>query len=216
MKKLVIAFVLLLLPAAAFAQGGRNMSVTGKVTDSQGAVPPGAVIMVEGNTAKAATTRSDGTYSISVGKTDVLIVSMMGYKSQMTNVAGRPVIDFVLEDDSTLLEEAIVEVGYGEQRVVDLTGTVSRVKLEDVIKAPVVSFDQALQGRIAGVQVSSSDGQPGTDMEIVIRGANSLTQSNAPLYVVDGFPMEDFSASMISSSDSSSASVSSSASASTS
>ncbi len=201
MKKTVIAFVLFLLASVAFAQGGRKISVTGTVTDSQGTALPGAVIMVDGNTASAVTTRSDGTYSISVGKTDVLLVSMMGYKTQVTSVAGRPVIDFVLEEDSTLLEEAIVEVGYGEQRVVDLTGTVSRVKVDDVIKAPVVSFDQALQGRIAGVQVSSSDGQPGSDMEIVIRGANSLTQSNAPLYVVDGFPMEDFSASMISSSD---------------
>src|SRR5690606_15181925 len=73
----------------------------------------------------------------------------------------------------------------------DLTGSVGQVNMGDLMKAPVTSFDQALAGRIAGVQVSSSDGQPGVGMDIVIRGANSLTQSNAPLYVIDGFPIED-------------------------
>lgn len=89
----------------------------------------------------------------------------------------------------------------GGQARKDLTGTVSIVKMDDVIKAPVVNFDQALQGRMPGVYVSSADGQPGSNMEIVIRGANSLTQSNAPLYVVDGFPMEDFSSAAINSND---------------
>ena len=87
----------------------------------------------------------------------------------------------------------VIEVGYGEQRKKDVSGSVGVVKVTDLIKAPVTSFDQALQGRVAGVNVSSSDGQPGTDFNIVIRGTNSLTQDNSPLYVIDGFPIENFS-----------------------
>ncbi len=80
-------------------------------------------------------------------------------------------------------------------------GTLGRVKMDDIIKAPVASFDQALQGRLAGVSVTSSDGQPGSEMDIVIRGANSLTQSNSPLYVIDGFPIEDFSSAAVNTAD---------------
>lgn len=83
-------------------------------------------------------------------------------------------------------------VGYGKVSKKDITGSVSSVNMEDIAKAPVVSFDQALAGRLAGVQVSSmEDGQPGSEMNIVIRGAGSLTQSTQPLYVIDGVPMED-------------------------
>jgi TonB-linked SusC/RagA family outer membrane protein len=98
----------------------------------------------------------------------------------------------MLATDEKSLSEVVV-IGYGQVRKPDLTGAVSQVKLQDMEKAPVGSFEQALQGRVAGVVVSSTDGQPGQGMNIVIRGGNSLTQSNAPLYVIDGFPVEDAS-----------------------
>ena len=79
----------------------------------------------------------------------------------------------------------------------DITGSVAVVGMRDILKAPVVNFDEALAGRLAGVSVSSADGTPGSDMNIVVRGANSLTQSNSPLYVIDGFPIENFSISAI-------------------
>ena len=92
----------------------------------------------------------------------------------------------------------MVVVGYGQQiSKQDLTGAVSQVKMKDIEKAPVPNIDQALQGRVAGVQVSGTDGQPGEGLNIVIRGGNSLTQDNSPLYVVDGFPMEDFASSSL-------------------
>src|SRR5690606_28095443 len=85
----------------------------------------------------------------------------------------------------------VVVIAYGEVRRQDLTGSVGSVNIEDIQKAPVVSFEDALAGRVAGVQVTSNDGQPGSMSNIVIRGGNSITQSNSPLYVVDGFPLED-------------------------
>src|SRR5690606_35207807 len=85
----------------------------------------------------------------------------------------------------------VVVVGYGTVKKDDLTGSVAQVDMKDLMEAPVGSFDEALAGRVAGVQVSSNDGQPGGGMNIVIRGANSLTQSTDPLYVIDGFPIED-------------------------
>ncbi len=85
----------------------------------------------------------------------------------------------------------VVVTGYGEVRRRDLTGSISSVKMADFHKAPVRSFEEALAGRVAGVQVSSVDGQPGAEMKVVIRGNNSVTQDNSPLYVVDGFPMEN-------------------------
>src|SRR5690606_24539825 len=88
------------------------------------------------------------------------------------------------------LDEGVV-IGYGSVQKTALTGSVRRVDVEDLIKAPVASFTEALAGRVAGVRVSGSDGQPGGGMNIVIRGAGSLTQSTSPLYVIDGFPVED-------------------------
>src|SRR5690606_39836394 len=94
--------------------------------------------------------------------------------------------------------ELVVVMGLGNTLKKDLSVSVGTVNMEDLMEAPVASFDEALAGRIAGVQVSADEGQPGSAMKIVIRGQNSITQSNDPLYVVDGFPMEDFEASGIS------------------
>lgn len=190
-------FLLLLCSVSALAQG---IDVRGKVLDSGGNPLEGAVVMVKG-TANGAMTSKDGSFSIRAGKDAVLEASMLGYATVEEPVLGRREISFTLSDDATMLESAVIEVGYGETRVLDLTGTVSRVNVDDIIKAPVVSLDQALQGRVAGMSVTSPDGQPGQEMNIVVRGANSLTQDNSPLYVVDGFALEDFSMSAISPSD---------------
>src|SRR5690606_9398378 len=101
-----------------------------------------------------------------------------------------------LVKSDTKLDEVVV-IGYGSVQKKDLTGSVGQANVDDMAKAPVATFDQALAGRIAGVNVTSGDGQPGDDNNIVIRGGNSLTQSTAPLYVIDGFPMEDYSSSAI-------------------
>jgi TonB-linked SusC/RagA family outer membrane protein len=182
---------------AAFAQ---NLTVSGKVVDSKGEPLEGAAVIVKG-TATGTLVGPDGGYTLKVKKNSVLEASMMGYVTETQEVNGRTVVNFTLKDDAVMLQEAVIEVGYGEQRLVDVTGTVAHVKIDEIRRAPVAGLDQALQGRIAGVAVTSADGQPGYDMDVVIRGANSLTQSNAPLYVIDGFPMEDYSTSALSPND---------------
>ena len=178
----------------------QSLSVSGKVLDTKGEPLEGAAVIVKG-TATGTLVGPDGSYTLKVKKNAVLEASMMGYITETQQVGGRTVVNFTLKDDAVMLQEAVIEVGYGEQRIVDITGTVAHVKMEEIKRAPVTGLDQALQGRIAGVSVTSSDGQPGYDMDIVIRGANSLTQSNAPLYVIDGFPMEDYSTSALSPND---------------
>ena len=195
----LLTAVILLSAKCLFAQ--ERVIVTGKVTTLDGEPIAGALVLVKG-TVNGSMTDVSGKYSITAASENVLIYSQMGYIDREVTVGTSRNIDITLEEDIVALEEArVVEIGYGGQARKDLTGTVSIVKMDDVIKAPVVNFDQALQGRMPGVYVSSADGQPGSNMEIVIRGANSLTQSNAPLYVVDGFPMEDFSSAAINSND---------------
>ena len=198
-KRLVLSITFLSMFIPVFAQK-TGININGKIVDSQNEPLPGAVVMIQG-TAKGTMADEDGSFTITAKKTDVLEVSILGFVTTYVEVAGKTNHTIVLKEDAMLIEEAIVEVGYGEQRLVDLTGTVSRVEMDDMLKAPVLSFDQALQGRVAGLSITSSDGQPGAEMDIVIRGANSLTQSNSPLYVVDGFPLEDFSASALSQND---------------
>ena len=185
------------LSTAAFAQKG---VVTGKVIDMQGNPLVGVTVMVEGTAVGAATNRN-GEFSIVAKPSDKLVFSYLGYADYTCPVGKQTRIVATMKDNAEMVEEIVVEVGYGRQSIKDVTGAVANVKLHDMLKAPTFTFDQALQGRVAGVQVSSSDGQPGSEMEIVIRGANSLTQSNSPLYVVDGFPIEDFSAAAINPSD---------------
>lgn len=198
-KITLLTAVILLSAKCLFAQ--ERVIVTGKVTTLDGEPIAGALVLVKG-TVNGSMTDVSGKYSITAASENVLIYSQMGYIDREVTVGTSRNIDITLEEDIVALEEArVVEIGYGGQARKDLTGTVSIVKMDDVIKAPVVNFDQALQGRMPGVYVSSADGQPGSNMEIVIRGANSLTQSNAPLYVVDGFPMEDFSSAAINSND---------------
>lgn len=191
---------LILLSAALPSYSQSKYVVAGTVTDTSKEPLPGAAVMVKG-TANGALTDENGKFSISVSGTSVLEFAMLGFASKEVPVNGKKVLNVILKEDNVMLEEAIVEVGYGGQRLVDVTGTVSRVNMDDIAKAPVMSVDQALQGRIAGVQISSADGQPGAEMDIVVRGANSLTQSNSPLYVVDGFPLESFSMSGVSQND---------------
>ncbi|MCH5686626.1 TonB-dependent receptor plug domain-containing protein [Niabella sp. W65] len=100
-------------------------------------------------------------------------------------------MNIVLRQKTDQLEEQLVVVGYGAVRRKDLTGSVGSANVTDMQKAPVISFEEALSGRVAGVQVTSADGQPGADISVVIRGNNSVTQDNSPLYVIDGFPMEN-------------------------
>ena len=198
--KTILLLVLLLTGGGGAALLAQTITVSGKVLDSKGEPLEGAAVIVKG-TAVGTLVGEDGSYSLKARGNAVLEASMLGYVTETQEVNGRKTVNFTLKDDAVMLQEAVIEVGYGEQRLVDVTGTVTHVKMEEIRRAPVIGLDQALQGRIAGMKVSSADGQPGYDMEVIIRGANSLTQSNSPLYVIDGFPMEDYSTSALSPND---------------
>src|SRR5690606_36581305 len=167
-----------------------QISIRGKVTSDQGESIPGANVLLK-NTDIGTVTDSEGNYILEVpNENQPLVFSFIGYRSQEESINGRTTVNVQLQSDIQGLDEAVV-IGYGTVQKTDLTGSVGRAAVEDLIKAPVASFTDPLAGHVAGVRVSSNDGQPGGGTNIVIRGAGSLTQSTSPLYVIYGFPVED-------------------------
>ncbi|QIU93732.1 SusC/RagA family TonB-linked outer membrane protein [Bacteroides faecium] len=168
--------------------------VKGTVKDNLGEGVPGASVQVKG-TSQGTITDLDGKFAFNVAnKNATLVISFIGYVTVEQKVDTQKPMVITLKEDTKTLDEVVV-VGYQEVRKRDLTGSVAKANMNDVLTAPVASFDQALGGRIAGVNVTSGEGMPGGTMNIVIRGNNSLTQENSPLFVIDGFPVEDTSAS---------------------
>ncbi|WP_235012627.1 SusC/RagA family TonB-linked outer membrane protein [Pedobacter africanus] len=163
----------------------------GKITDEKGLPVPGVSILIKG-TSNGTVTAPDGSFTLNaLQNTGILVVSFIGYIKQEISFSGAGNYNVRLVTDAKGLDEVVV-IGYGTTTKKDLTGSVGQVKMDDLVKAPVFTFTEALAGRVAGVQVSTSDGQPGSAQDIVIRGSGSLTQSTAPLYVIDGFAMESF------------------------
>ncbi len=188
MKKfllLIVFFSCTLLAATA-----QQTTVTGVVIDGNGVALENATVSVKGTNVSVRST-NNGQYSISpVSKGATLVFSYVGYTTKEVKFTGNAVVNVSLQSSTGDLGEVVV-IGYGTAKKSDLTGSVSIAPIEQMKKAPVRNFVEALQGRIAGVVVSSVDGQPGSTNNIVIRGNNSVTQSNSPLYVIDGFPIED-------------------------
>ncbi|PTQ93967.1 TonB-linked SusC/RagA family outer membrane protein [Mucilaginibacter yixingensis] len=193
--KRIALFVLLILASCAglYAQ---TQKVTGVVKDTQQLPLPGVTVRIE-NSTSAAVTDINGKFSITVSnKNATLLFSYTGFESVKLPLSGKLQVSVTMKDQASALNEVVV-VGYGTQKVKDLTGAVGRISMSDVTKAPVLSVGESLAGRVAGVQVNSADGQPGSAINIVVRGANSITQDNTPLYVVDGFPIEGFNLSLL-------------------
>ncbi len=188
MGTVMLIFLVSLIPGRAFSQSSRL--ILGTVYEAPSGVPlPGVSVRVKG-TGTGTTTAANGKFSIQAKNTDVLVFSFLGFKAQEITVGARTTVNVTLTSDATSLSEVIV-IGYGTVAKPDLTGSVGVVPVDDMMKAPVGSFAEALAGRVAGVRVNAEDGQPGGGINIVIRGAGSLTQSTAPLYVIDGFPVEN-------------------------
>ena len=184
------AFSILLLTLIAVTGAVAQSLVRGKVLYDTGLEVIGASILVKG-TNQGTITDMDGMFSLSVpDKNAILQVSYIGYQTLEVKVDLTKPMSIILKEDSEMLEEVVV-VGYQEVKKKDLTGSVAKANMNDLLNTPVGSFDQTLGGRVAGVNVTSSEGTPGGTMNIVIRGNNSLTQDNSPLYVIDGFPVED-------------------------
>ncbi|WP_413614369.1 carboxypeptidase-like regulatory domain-containing protein [Flavobacterium sp. N502536] len=177
-------FLFLLLTTCKVMYGQDIITVKGVVTDAQNMPMPGATVSEKG-TKNATVTAMDGDYQIKVKPNAVLVFSFIGTKSKEEQVKNRTLINIKLLDDANNLDEVVV-VGYGTKARKDLTGAISSVKGQELAKIPVQNVAQALQGRIAGMQVTMSDGTPGSEPSLRIRGGTSITQSNEPLYVVDG------------------------------
>ncbi|WP_013663793.1 MULTISPECIES: SusC/RagA family TonB-linked outer membrane protein [Sphingobacteriaceae] len=172
-----------LLPSA-FSQ----QPVRGKVISSQdGASLPGVSVFVKG-TKQGTTTDADGNFVLQAGEDAVLVFSFMGYHSK--EVPAKGVSTVPLEEDSQGLDEVVV-IGYGTARRRDLTGAVGTVKGSEIRNIPVTNAAQAITGRVAGVNVVTQSGAPGADINITVRGGTSITQGTNPLYIVDGFQMEN-------------------------
>ncbi|SEJ40413.1 TonB-linked outer membrane protein, SusC/RagA family [Dyadobacter sp. SG02] len=182
MRRILLFF----LAFALFGGAARaQQQVAGKVTDSRGEPLPGVNIIVK-NTSTGTVTNVDGTYSLKVSEANsILLFSYIGYTPAEVPVNGRSNIDVTMKEDQQHLDEVVV-VGYGTVKKSDLTGSVASITSAELKAVPVATFDQALQGRAAGVQVVQSNGVPGGGTNIRIRGTTSVSASSEPLYVIDG------------------------------
>nr|MCR5326053.1 TonB-dependent receptor plug domain-containing protein [Bacteroidales bacterium] len=184
-KKLILAFLCL---GAAWSLSAQT-TVKGIVTDESGEPLIGAGVFVEGTTI-GTVTGLDGDYELTVPADAVnLVYSFIGLADQTVPINGRTQIDVVLATDTTVLDEVVV-VGYQTVKRRDLLGSVSSVNSDKLTEQPVTTVSQALTGKMAGVSVVTTEGDPDADIKIRVRGGSSITQDNSPLYIVDGFPVE--------------------------
>tara|TARA_R110002049_G_scaffold301166_1_gene493051 strand:- start:10983 stop:14072 length:3090 start_codon:yes stop_codon:yes gene_type:complete len=169
----------------SFASYAQNITVNGKVISSDGIPLIGANVLVKG-TSQGAQTDFDGNYSITnVNPQATLVFSYLGFITQELAVGNKTILNVTMAEDAESLDEVVV-IGYGTVKKSDLTGAVASIKAEDLNPGANVSVDQALQGRIAGVQISQKSNEPGGGLSISIRGAGSIQAGTEPLYVVDG------------------------------
>lgn len=165
------------------AQQNRR-TVTGRVVDEQGNPVPGTTVLIQG-AGTGVTADGQGNYAISASSGDVLEFSFLGMKKVTETVGSRDRIDVVLEEDGLMIDP-VVAIGYGSMRKSDLTGAVASVTSESIARSGAVSLDQALQGRAAGVQMTTNTGMPGGGTSIQIRGIKSINSTNEPIYIIDG------------------------------
>ncbi|HIY14436.1 MAG TPA: TonB-dependent receptor [Candidatus Alistipes cottocaccae] len=184
LKKLLFTLsVALGLCLTALAQ---QIQVTGTVKDPAGNPVAGATILIEGTTS-GTTTNADGGYSISASPNATLLVSFIGFQSQQIAVAGKTRIDILLKEDSQAIDDVIV-VAFGTAKKEAFTGSATVIKSDDIAKSQQSNVAQALAGKVAGVQLTNTSGQPGKSPDIRIRGFSSLNAGNGPLWIVDGMP----------------------------
>ena len=187
LRRLPTAFLLLFVSLASLAQSG----LTGKITDSKTKEGlPGVSIAIKGTNA-GTTTDAEGNFTLSVTSAAVLVISSVGYETKEIPVNGQTTIAVELAESVNDLQQVVV-VGYGAQRKVDITGATSSIKGEELAKQPVMTPTQAIQGKVAGVQIISS-GRPGSSPNIRIRGTGTALAGTATLFVVDGVLTDDIS-----------------------
>lgn len=188
MKKLIL-LILCTLPGLAL-WGQQSIEVSGLVTDPGGMGIPGVSILLQG-TQQGTITDFEGNYTITVPSNGTLVFSFIGYAAQEVAVSGRSALDITLAEEAFDMDEVVV-IGYGTAAVKDVTGTIAVVRSDEISSQQVSNVGQALQGKVAGVQVTS-DGSPGKSPTIRIRGLGTVTSNPNPLYVVDNVPVDDIS-----------------------
>jgi len=171
-----------------------QQAVSGKVTSSDDGTSVPGVNVLEKGTTNGTVSDGDGNFKMEVGQNAILVFSFVGYKTQEIQAGTRQIVNVVLQPDVTALSEVVV-VGYGSQQKAEVTGSIATVKGKELENISVSSFDAALQGRIAGAQITQSSGIPGSAVRLRIRGQSSVSGNSEPLYVVDGVPITtgDFS-----------------------
>ena len=189
LRRNVLTFLLGLFCLVSFAQG---QQVQGVVKDKTGEPMIGVNVLVKGTT-NGTITGIDGDFILTgVKKSDVLSFTYIGYKGKEVKYEGQATLNVTMEEDSETLDEVVV-IGYGTVNKRDLTGAVASVSSEKIAAVPVSSAAEALTGKLAGVNITTTEGSPDAEMKIRVRGGGSLSQDNSPLYIVDGFPVSSIS-----------------------
>lgn len=185
-----IASALLILLLGAPGLAAQNRAISGAVRDAEGQPVIGAAVVVAGQQSLGVMTDTDGKYAFSVPAGATIEVSCIGYVSQTAKVGSKSTYDFILAEDSQLLEETVV-IGYGVQKKSDLTGSVASVKSTDLMNRSTTDAAAALQGKAAGVQILNNSGAPGSGAQIRVRGYSSNSGSIGPLLIVDGLKVDN-------------------------
>ncbi len=189
MNKRLLLFNLLLFLGCSLSMIAQDRRITGKVVSAADGSPlPGVSVQVKG-TAKGTATDASGNYAVSVpsGK-GILEIRSVGFNAQTLQIGSQSIINLALTESDNSLGEVVV-VGYGTQNKRELTGNIAKIKSTDIADMPVTSFDQAMQGKAAGVLVNAGSGKLGQGIRINVRGQSSISANTQPLYVIDGIPM---------------------------
>ena len=193
MKSFTLKFALTFLLGVGLASAAVAQKIGGTVKDSAGKPVVGASVIVEGSTL-GASSGVDGQWSLNVpdASKKTLVISYIGMKTQRIAIGSKTQIDVTLEDESTAMDDVVV-VGYATVKRRDVVGSVASVNAETLQQMPVASVAEAMTGRMAGVQITATEGDPDAEIRIRVRGAGTFSSDGAPLYIVDGFPVESIS-----------------------
>ncbi len=181
--------IILLVPRKETSQPNKKQ-VKGTIKDENGEAIIGASIQVEGSSTTGTITDFDGNFVLDVPENSILKISYVGYHPEEVKVKDKNFFNIVLVEDSKLLDEVVV-VGYGVQRKRDVTTSISSLRASEIQDMSVSNLEQALVGRMAGVQITQPSGTPGAGMDIKVRGVGTITAGSSPLYVIDGVPLSD-------------------------
>lgn len=173
-----------------------EITISGTIFDESKEPVIGATLQVKGNATKGTISDIDGKFTLNVDSKSTIVISCIGFEQQEISASKLQNTTIFLKESSTMMDEVVV-VGYGTKKKRDLTGSIASVGAKDIEKHPVKDVLSAMQGRAAGVQITSSSGAPGDGITIRVRGSSSLNSGNEPLYIVDGVPIESTSSSSL-------------------